>query len=226
MSEADGARATRVVLVDDQTLVRHGIRSLLEIAGGVQVVAEADDGATGVSAVAEHDPDVVLLDLRMPGTDGLWALAELRRRRLDVPVLVLTTFDDDDLVLAALRAGAQGYLLKDVTVEQLASAVRTLADGGTHVQPSVTARLVRAVGSGALPTVARGVQEAFVQPLTERETQVLRLMAEGCTNRQIAEVLHLAPGTVKNHVSAVLLKLDTTDRTKAVLRALHHGLLG
>lgn len=226
MSEADGARATRVVLVDDQTLVRHGIRSLLEIAGGVQVVAEADDGATGVSAVAEHDPDVVLLDLRMPGTDGLWALAELRRRRLDVPVLVLTTFDDDDLVLAALRAGAQGYLLKDVTVEQLASAVRTLADGGTHVQPSVTARLVRAVGSGALPAVARGVQEAFVQPLTERETQVLRLMAEGCTNRQIAEVLHLAPGTVKNHVSAVLLKLDTTDRTKAVLRALHHGLLG
>lgn len=226
MSEADGARATRVVLVDDQTLVRHGIRSLLEIAGGVQVVAEADDGATGVSAVAEHDPDVVLLDLRMPGTDGLWALAELRRRRLDVPVLVLTTFDDDDLVLAALRAGAQGYLLKDVTVEQLASAVRTLADGGTHVQPSVTARLVRAVGSGALPAVARGVQEAFVQPLTERETQVLRLMAEGCTNRQIADVLHLAPGTVKNHVSAVLLKLDTTDRTKAVLRALHHGLLG
>ncbi|MFV2143346.1 response regulator [Isoptericola sp. G70] len=212
--------------MDDQTLVRHGIRSLLEIAGGVEVVAEADDGGSGVSAVVEHDPDVVLLDLRMPGTDGLWALGELRRRRLDVPVLVLTTFDDDELVLAALRAGAQGYLLKDVTVEQLAGAVRTLADGGTHVQPSVTARLVRALGSGAVPEVAPGLREAFVQPLTERETQVLRLMAEGCTNRVIADVLHLAPGTVKNHVSAVLLKLDTTDRTKAVLRALHHGLLG
>ncbi|WP_402371119.1 response regulator [Isoptericola rhizosphaerae] len=221
-----GSPATRVVLVDDQTLVRHGIRSLLEIAGGVEVVAEADDGGSGVSAVVEHDPDVVLLDLRMPGTDGLWALGELRRRRLDVPVLVLTTFDDDELVLAALRAGAQGYLLKDVTVEQLAGAVRTLADGGTHVQPSVTARLVRALGSGAVPEVAPGLREAFVQPLTERETQVLRLMAEGCTNRVIADVLHLAPGTVKNHVSAVLLKLDTTDRTKAVLRALHHGLLG
>lgn len=226
MSATDGgSRATRVVLVDDQTLVRHGIRSLLEIAGGVDVVAEADDGDSGVSAVAEHDPDVVLLDLRMPGTDGLWALGELRRRRLDVPVLVLTTFDDDELVLGALRAGAQGYLLKDVTVEQLASAVRTLADGGTHVQPSVTARLVRALGSGAVPEGAREGQEAFVQPLTERETEVLRLMAEGCTNREIADVLHLAPGTVKNHVSAVLLKLDTTDRTKAVLRALHHGLL-
>lgn len=151
-----GSPATRVVLVDDQTLVRHGIRSLLEIAGGVEVVAEADDGGSGVSAVVEHDPDVVLLDLRMPGTDGLWALGELRRRRLDVPVLVLTTFDDDELVLAALRAGAQGYLLKDVTVEQLAGAVRTLADGGTHVQPSVTARLVRALGSGAVPEVAPG----------------------------------------------------------------------
>jgi DNA-binding NarL/FixJ family response regulator len=214
----------RVVLVDDQTLVRHGIRSLLEIAGGFEVVAEADDGASGVAAVGEHRPDVVLLDLRMPGTDGLWALDELRRRRLDVPALVLTTFDDDELLLRALRAGAQGYLLKDVTVDQLAGAVRTLADGGTHVQPSVTARLVRAIGDGSLPDgAAHG--EAFVQPLTERETEVLRLMAEGCTNREIADVLHLAPGTVKNHVSAVLLKLDTADRTKAVLRALHHGLL-
>jgi DNA-binding NarL/FixJ family response regulator len=228
---SDGAASTerdlRVVLVDDQTLVRHGIRSLLEIAGGFEVVAEADDGAAGVAAVAEHEPDVVLLDLRMPRADGLWALDEMRRRRLDVPVLVLTTFDDDELVLGALRAGAQGYLLKDVTVEQLAGAVRTLAAGGTHVQPSVTARLVRAVGSGSLPggNGDDGIDEAYVQPLTERETEVLRLMAEGCTNREIAEVLHLAPGTVKNHVSAVLLKLDTTDRTKAVLRALHHGLL-
>lgn len=225
LASADGTAdgRIRVVLVDDQTLVRHGIRSLLQIAGGVEVVSEADDGAAGVAAVAEHEPDVVLLDLRMPGTDGLWALGELRRRRLEAPVLVLTTFDDDELVLGALRAGAQGYLLKDVTVEQLAGAVRTLADGGTHVQPSVTARLLRAVRADPAPD--EGIGDAFVQPLTERETEVLRLMAEGCTNREIAEVLHLAPGTVKNHVSAVLLKLDTTDRTKAVLRALHHGLL-
>nr|WP_166852430.1 response regulator transcription factor [Isoptericola sp. BMS4] len=211
----------RVVLVDDQTLVREGIRSLLEIAGGLEVVAEADDGEAGVEEVVAHVPDVVLLDLRMPGRDGLWALEELRERGCPVPVLVLTTFDDDELVLRALRAGAAGYLLKDVTVEQLAAAVRTLAAGGTYVQPAVTARLLRAVrAGGALPD-----DEAFVQELTARETEVLRLVAQGCSNREIAGLLHLAEGTVKNHVSQVLLKLDTRDRTRAVLRALHHGLL-
>ena len=234
MTAPDGAgtgatRDVRVVLIDDQTLVRHGIRSLLEIAGGVTVVAEADDGESGVAAIAQHVPDVALLDLRMPGRDGLWVLDELGRRGVDVPVLVLTTFDDDELVLRALRGGAQGYLLKDVTVEQLAGAVRALADGGTFVQPAVTARLLRAVRSGSAagqgPEAGTGTDEAWVQPLTERETQVLRLVAQGCSNREIAELLHLAEGTVKNHVSQVLLKLDTRDRTRAVLRALHHGLL-
>ncbi|GAA1737980.1 response regulator transcription factor [Isoptericola hypogeus] len=222
--DAPPGRALRVVLVDDQTLVRQGIRSLLEIAGGVEVVAEADDGEAGLAAVARHAPDVALLDLRMPGRDGLWVLDELRRRGLDVPVLVLTTFDDDELVLRALRGGAQGYLLKDVTVEQLSHAVRALAGGGTFVQPAVTARLLRAVRSSAVGG-SPATDEAHVQRLTERETQVLRLMAEGCSNREIAEVLFLAEGTVKNHVSQVLLKLDTRDRTRAVLRALHHGLL-
>ncbi len=225
MSASDGVRDLRVVLVDDQTLVRHGIRSLLEIAGGVEVVAEADDGESGVAAVVRQAPDVVLLDLRMPGRDGLWVLDELRRRGLEVPVLVLTPFDDDELVLRALRGGAQGYLLKDVTVEQLSGAVHALAEGGTFVQPAVTARLLRAVRSGSVAEPGAGSDEAWVQPLTERETQVLRLVAQGCTNREIAELLHLAEGTVKNHVSQVLLKLDTRDRTRAVLRALHHGLL-
>jgi DNA-binding NarL/FixJ family response regulator len=215
-------RALQVVLVDDQTLVRQGIRSLLEIAGGVEVVAEADDGHSGVAAVLAHVPDVVLLDLRMPGRDGLWALDTLRERGSEVPVLVLTTFDDDDLVLRALRAGAAGYLLKDVTVEQLAAAVRALAAGGTFVQPAVTARLLRAVRAHGSPPAP---DDAVVQPLTERETEVLRLVAQGCSNREIAGLLHLAEGTVKNHVSQVLLKLDTRDRTRAVLRALHHGLL-
>jgi DNA-binding NarL/FixJ family response regulator len=211
----------RVCLVDDQTLVRHGIRSLLGLAGDIEVVAEAGDGAEGVAMVAEHRPDVVLLDLRMPRHDGMWALGELRARGLDVPVLVLTTFDDDELVLRALRAGARGYLLKDVTLDQLVGAVRTLAAGGTLISPAITERLLRAVpGVPAPPDDGVPVQE-----LSARELEVLRLLAGGYANREIAQVLVLAEGTVKNHVSNVLLKLGTRDRTRAVLRALHHGLL-
>jgi DNA-binding NarL/FixJ family response regulator len=211
----------RVCLVDDQTLVRHGIRSLLGLADDVEVVAEAGDGAEGVAMVVEHRPDVVLLDLRMPRHDGMWALGELRARGLDVPVLVLTTFDDDELVLQALRAGARGYLLKDVTLEQLVGAVRTLAAGGTLISPAITERLLRAVhGVPAPPDDGAPLQE-----LSGRELEVLRLLAAGYANREIAQVLVLAEGTVKNHVSNVLLKLGTRDRTRAVLRALHHGLL-
>lgn len=212
----------RVCLVDDQTLVRHGIRGLLELAGDVEVVAEASDGAEAVDAVVAHRPDVVLLDLRMPRHDGLWALDELRARGLDVPVLVLTTFDDDELVLQALRAGARGYLLKDVTLDQLVGAVRALADGGTLISPAITERLLRAVRDGPVPPD----DDAPVQELSERELEVLRLLAGGYANREIAQVLFLAEGTVKNHVSSVLGKLGTRDRTRAVLRALHHGLLG
>ncbi|HEV6952847.1 MAG TPA: response regulator transcription factor [Promicromonospora sp.] len=213
---------TRVVLVDDHTLVRHGIRSLLEIAE-VEVVGEADDGQAGLEVVAATHPDVVLLDLRMPRYDGLWMLNTLRERGVDVPVLVLTTFDDDTLVLDALRAGARGYLLKDVTVDQLTRAVRALADGGTLVAPSITSRMLRALR--ARP--AAGTDDAPApQPLTERELEVLRLVAEGWSNREISRALHLVEGTVKNHVSAILLKLAARDRTNAVLRALHLGILG
>ncbi|QOR71953.1 response regulator transcription factor [Ruania alkalisoli] len=213
---------TRVVVVDDQALVRQGIRTLLTIAE-VDVVGEADDGERAVVVVAETAPDVVLLDLRMPGRDGIWVLEQLQERGLDVPVLVLTTFDDDALVLQALGAGARGYLLKDVTVDQLTRAVRTLADGGTLVSPSLTDRLLRAIRSGPVPG---GARSAVLEDLTPREQEVLRLVAEGHSNRQIAQTLHLAEGTVKNHVSTVLVKLGARDRTNAVLRALHHGLLG
>jgi len=218
-------RVINVCVVDDQTLVRQGIRSLLELADDVVVVAEADDGQTAVSAVERHRPDVVLLDLRMPGQDGIWALRTLQERGVDVPVLALTTFDDDELVLRALRAGARGYLLKDVTLEQLIGAVRTLAAGGTLIQPAITDRLLRAVAAGDVP-VAVDRDAPPIQELTDREREVLRLIATGYSNREIAEALFLAEGTVKNHVSAVLLKLGTRDRTRAVLRALHHGLLG
>lgn len=212
---------TRVLLVDDQTLVRHGIRTLLDMAG-VEVVGEADDGGAALTAIEETRPDVVLLDLRMPRHDGIWTLDRLRERGIDVPVLVLTTFDDDTLVLDALRAGARGYLLKDVTLDQLTRAVATLADGGTLIAPAITDRLVRAIRSGPSPA---GVDAVPVQALTDRELEVLRLMTRGYTNREIAGLLFLAEGTVKNHVSTILLKLGARDRTNAVLRALHEGIL-
>lgn len=212
----------RVAVVDDQALIRQGIGGLLAVAG-IEVVAEAADGRAAIEVIATTSPDVVLLDMRMPRFDGIWTLQRLREREMDVPVLVLTTFDDDTLVLDALRAGARGYLLKDVTLDQLTHAVRTLAAGGTLVAPALTDRLLRAIRSGPSP-VGPGAPAA--QALTDRELDVLRLIASGYSNRQIADALFLAEGTVKNHTSAILSKLGARDRTNAVLRALHDGLLG
>jgi DNA-binding NarL/FixJ family response regulator len=212
-----------VVVVDDQTLVRQGIRSLLALTDDIVVVDDAADGDEALRLVERLRPDVLLLDLRMPGRDGLATLTALRDRGDEVPVLVLTTFDDDELVLNALRAGAHGYLLKDVTLDQLVDAIRTLAQGRTLVQPAVTDRLLRAVTERPRPA-APGVL-AHPEPLTERELEILRLLASGFSNREIAAALHLATGTVKNHVSMVLLKLGVRDRTRAVLRALELGLL-
>lgn len=213
----------RVTIVDDQTLVRAGLRSLLELSDQVEVCGEGSDGDDALELVANDPPDVLLLDLRMPGRDGIATLEELRARGSDVPVLVLTTFDDDELVLGALRAGAKGYLLKDVTLEQLVEAIETLAAGGTLVQPALTERLMRSLSALPDPDVDQALPPA--QTLTTRETEVLRLLASGYANREIADALHLAEGTVKNHVSNLLLKLGVRDRTRAVLRALHLGLL-
>ncbi|MET8989570.1 response regulator transcription factor [Nonomuraea wenchangensis] len=205
----------RVIVVDDQTLVRQGIRSLLGLADDIEVVAEAEDGMAALAAIEEHSPDVVLLDLRMPRHDGIWTLDA-------PPVLVLTTFDHDTLVLDAMRAGASGYLLKDVTLERLTRAIRVLAGGGTLISPSITERLLLAVHRRRPPDEAELPE---IQPLTGRELEVLRLVAEGYSNREIARALFLAEGTVKNHVSTVLLKLGARDRTNAVLRALHAHVL-
>lgn len=209
--------AVRVVVVDDQTLVRRGIRSLLDLAPGIEAVGEASDGAEAITLVDEVTPDVVLLDLRMPGTDGI-AYLKLMSDRESPPALVLTTFDDDDQLRAALRAGARGYLLKDVSLETLSAAIRALAGGGTYLHPAVTERLLTLTPAPTPPVAPRG-------DLTAREREVLRLVAQGLTNREIGEVLSIAEGTVKNHVSSALRTLGTADRTKAVLRALNEGLL-
>lgn len=212
---------TRVAIVDDQTLVRQGIRSLLGLSSEIEVVAEGADGDEALDIVARGGVDVVLLDLRMPRRDGIAALEAMRDRGDTVPVLVLTTFDDDDLVLRALRAGARGYLLKDVTLEQLIGGIRTVATGATLLQPGMTDRLLRAAARRS--TTVTGIERP--EPLTRRELDVLRLVAAGYSNNEIASALHLASGTVKNHVTNVLLKLGVRDRTRAVLRALDLGLL-
>ncbi len=158
----------------------------------------------------------------MPRYDGLWTLHQLREQEIEVPALVLTTFDDDALVLDALRAGARGYLLKDVTLDQLTRAVQTVASGATFIAPSVTDRLLRAIRSGPSPV---GADTPPAQELTERELEVLRLVAGGYSNREISGILSLVEGTVKNHVSTILVKLGARDRTNAVLRALHERIL-
>jgi DNA-binding NarL/FixJ family response regulator len=171
---------------------------------------------------------VVLLDLRMPRMSGLEMLRVAGMRGIDLPpVLVLTTFDDDDAIFEALRLGARGYLLKDVTLKQLVESIETLASGGRVIQPGLTAGMLeRLVTGGTNPTPGGpGAGDVDVQPLSEREVEVMRLLAAGYSNREVAKALHLAEGTVKNHVSAILLKLGVRDRTRAVLRAIELGLI-
>ncbi|MEO7200097.1 MAG: response regulator transcription factor [Dokdonella sp.] len=210
-----------VCLVDDQTLVRKGIRSLLELSDSIRVVAEAVDGVQAVEMIPKVMPDVVLLDMRMPGMSGLDVLNALSASGQLPPTIILTTFDDDQMVLGGLKAGARGYLLKDVSLEQLVDAVKVVAAGGTLVAPIVTQRLLSGL---------ERMQNDFTSldrpdPLTERETGILRLMAGGYSNKEIANSLSVAEGTVKNHVSNILSKLGVRDRTRAVLKAFELGLV-
>jgi DNA-binding NarL/FixJ family response regulator len=209
----------RVVLVDDQTLVRRGICSLLELAGDITIVAEASDGEEGIAAIRRERPDVVLLDVRMPGKNGLDVLRDLQGAGALPPTILLTTFDDDEALLEAVKAGARGYLLKDVSLERLTDAIRSVAGGGTVIRPALTERVLR-----GLEHVRRDFDALDPpDPLTKREVEVLRLMAGGYSNREIADALGTAEGTVKNHASSILSKLGVRDRTRAVLKALEHG---
>jgi len=202
-------------LVDDQTLVRAGIRALLELSDSVEVVAEAADGEEAIRIIPEAKPDVVLLDLRMPGKSGLDVLNTLGAKKLLPPTIILTTFDDDQAVLAGIQAGARGYLLKDVTLEQLVNAIKTVAGGASLVKPAITERLLQSMSNLDNRFAALDQPEQ----LTERETEILRLMSGGFSNKEIARALDVAEGTVKNHVSNILSKLGVRDRTRAVLKA-------
>jgi DNA-binding NarL/FixJ family response regulator len=207
----------RVLLADDQALFREALRILLEARPEVAVVGEAGDGAEALDRAAALRPDVVLMDLHMPVLDGIAATRRLRVEQPEVRVLALTTFDDDEDVFAALRAGAVGYLLKDVSSDRLVEALLAAQRGESVLQPSVAAKVVAQFAR--LSDEPRPRAQPLVVPLSERELDVVRLLAGGRSNREIAQELFLAEGTVKNHVTNVLAKLGARDRTQAALRA-------
>jgi DNA-binding NarL/FixJ family response regulator len=223
-TEPPGAPAApRVVIADDQTLVRSGFRMILG-AAGIPVVAEAADGQEAVAAVLKHRPDVVLMDIRMPEMDGLEATRRILAARpgRDSRIIILTTFDFDEYVYAALTAGASGFLLKDVTPEQLVAAVRTVRSGDALLAPSITRRLVeRFAAPSDGPAIHRDLSG-----LTPRELEVLRLLSRGLSNAELAEQLTLSEATIKTHVARILAKLQLRDRVQAVVLAYETGLVG
>jgi DNA-binding NarL/FixJ family response regulator len=212
----------RVVLVDDQAMVRTGLRMVLAAEADIEVVGEAADGAAGVRVVTESRPDVVLLDVRMPGVDGLEAARRIVAAGLPTRIVVLTTFDEDEYVVAALRAGVSGFLLKVAPPEDLVAAVRTVAAGQGLLDPAVTLRVIESFAAAPAPDPARA---GALAQLTERETDVLALVAAGLSNAEIAARLYLGEATVKTHVSRLLLKLGLRDRVQAVAFAYESGLV-
>jgi DNA-binding NarL/FixJ family response regulator len=210
----------RVLVVDDQRLIRDSIASLLDVQPGITVVGTAGDGREAVDQAVALEPDVVLMDVRMPTMDGIDALSALRRRVPACRVVMLTTFDDEEYVVRALRAGATGYLLKDLPARELADAVRLTHAGVMQFDPAAAARLASALDRAPGP-----VSQPGHHALTTREVEVLRLVATGATNREIAERLYVSEGTVKNHISRVLSRLGLRDRTQAALYARDHGLV-
>jgi DNA-binding NarL/FixJ family response regulator len=213
----------RLLIVDDQRLMREGLRTLLELEHGFEIVGEAANGQAALDAYAELMPDVVLMDIRMPGMDGVEATRRLCTSWPETKVIILTTFDDDANVFEGLRAGAVGYLLKDLSGQELAIAVRTVHAGGALIEPTVAKRVMAEFAR--LHPPARTIDEGLPEPLTEREVAVLKLVSAGLSNREIGHKLGLSEGTVKNYVTSVLQKIGVRDRTQAALRGRELGLI-
>ena len=211
----------RIIICDDQAIVRDGLKMMLSLEPDIEVVAVAQDGVEAVELVTAQPPDLVLMDLKMPHMNGIEATRRIKQQLPDLPILVLTTYDADDWVFDALRAGATGYLLKDTPREQLVEAVRGTAGGKSYVDPAVAGKLIGHV-AGSTPAVP---SRAIVDKLTEREADVLRLIAQGLNNHDIANNLFLSEGTVRNYVSQIFAKLDVSDRTQAAAIAWRNGLV-
>ena len=219
----------RVLLVDDQAMVRAGLRMILDSEPDIEVVGEVDDGAGAAAAVAKHLPDVILMDIRMPGMDGLAATREVIAAHPDAKVVVLTTFDLDEYVYGALRAGASGFLLKSASGDALVNAVKVVAAGEALLAPEVTRRVIeefaRATRDGGETRVEHVAPPDAIGDLSEREVEVLQLMAQGMSNQEIAKDLYLSSTTVKTHVSHILTKLGVRDRVQAVVEAYDSGIV-
>ncbi|GGF46531.1 DNA-binding response regulator [Marmoricola endophyticus] len=210
----------RVVLVDDQELIRTGFRMILSVEPGIEVVGEAADGEAGCRLVAEQAPDIALMDVQMPGLDGIAATERVVADHPGTSVLILTTFDDDEYLFSALRAGAAGFLLKNCPPEDLVHAIRTVAEGHSLLAPEVTQRVIARSTTGAPAT-----RDPRLDTLTERERDVLAAMARGLSNAEIAGEMYLSSATVKSHVSRILTKIDVRDRVQAVIAAYESGLM-
>lgn len=227
---SNAGRKTRLMLVDDQSLFREALRTLLALQPDFEIVAEAENGERAVALAKTHRPEVILMDLRMPVMGGVEAtrrlLAEIGKTDTAPRVVVLTTFEEDGEIFEAMRAGAVGYLLKACSAEKLCDSVRAAAQGTAVLEPSVAARLMAGLNRPAAPAERRsGPVQPLADPLSERELAVLRLLAEGCSNKEIGARLNITEGTVKNHMTNVLGKLGVLDRTQAALKARELGYL-
>jgi DNA-binding NarL/FixJ family response regulator len=210
----------RILIVDDQALFREGLRTLLSVQAGLEVVGEAGNGEEALRLADAEKPDIILMDLQMPVMDGAVATRRLKARQPDAKVIVLTTFDDDENVFEGLRAGAVGYLLKDTPSAKLVEAIRLAARGESFLEPSVAAKVV-----SEFARLSPRPTDALAEPLSEREIEVLRLVARGASNKKIAAELVIAEGTVKNHLTNILSKLEAADRTEAAMKARTLGVI-
>ena len=211
----------RVMLAEDQNLVRQGICNLLELSDRIEVIAQVEDGSEILDGLEKYKPDVLLTDIRMPKMTGIDALKLMQEKNVMVPTIILTTFDDNQLLLDGMQAGAKGFLLKDVSLESLVNAIEKVYQGETQVQPAITERVLK----GLAGFNSSKDEPALVDALSIKEMEVLRLMAGGYSNREIALAIHKSEGTIKNQVSSILEKLGVRDRTQAVLRAINLAIL-
>lgn len=219
----------RVLLVDDQQIVRQGLATILRYAQGIEVVGQAGDGREAITLARDLQPDVVLMDLKMPRLGGIPTTRQICADRPDTHVIILTTYDTDDLVFEGIKAGAKGYLLKDASGEMLVEAIRGVMQGESQIDPAVARKVLtefqRLAEQPPVPLTKEQPQDLVLEPLTPREEEVLHLLVEGLSNKEIGARLHLTEGTVKNYVSAIIAKLQANDRTHAVVTALRHGLV-